>query len=101
MTGDGVPDLIYADYVTGNVAVRLGNGNGTFGPETTYPTAAGSHDLAAVDLTGNGKIDLVTVNAVANSVSVLLGNGDGTFEPETVYPVGTNPYSLAIAELEW
>ena len=99
LTGDGVPDLIYADYVTGNVAVRLGNGDGAFGPETTYPTAAGSHDLAAVDLTGNGKIDLVTVNAVANSVSVLLGNGDGTFGRETAYPVGTNPYSLAIAEL--
>ena len=33
LTGDGIPDLIYADYVTGNVAVRLGNGNGTFGPE--------------------------------------------------------------------
>jgi hypothetical protein len=100
LTGDGVPDLIYADYVTGNVAVRLGNGDGAFGAETTYPTAAGSHDLAAVDLTGNGKIDLVTVNAVANSVSVLLGNGNGTFQPETVYPVGTNPYSLAIAELD-
>ena len=100
LTGDGVPDLIYADYVTGNVAVRLGNGNGTFGPETTYPTAAGSHDLAAVDLTGNGKIDLVTENAVANSVSVLMGNGDGTLGPETIYPVGTNPYSLAIAELD-
>ena len=31
LTGDGIPDLIDVDYVTGNVAVRLGNGNGTFG----------------------------------------------------------------------
>ena len=100
LTGDGIPDLIYADYVSGNVAVQLGIGYGAFGPAKTYPTAAGSHDLAAVDLTGTGKIDLVTVNAVDNSVSVLMGNGNGTFEPETVYPVGTNPYSLAIAELD-
>ena len=100
LTGDGVPDLIYADYVTGNVAVRLGYGDGTFGPEETFPTEAGSYTVSAVDLNGDGKIDLVSVNAVNNSVSVLIGNGDGTFKPEIVYPVGTNPYSLALAEFD-
>ena len=88
LTGDGIPDLIYADYVSGNVAVRLGNGNGTFGPEDDLPAAAGSHAVAVADLTGDGKPDLVVVNAVANSVSVLMGNGNGTFQPQKVYPVG-------------
>ena len=32
------PDLC-PDYVSGNVAVRLGHGNGTFGPRMTFPTA--------------------------------------------------------------
>ena len=41
VTGDGIPDLIYPDYVGGNVAVRLGNGNGTFGPEQTFPAGKG------------------------------------------------------------
>ena len=54
LTGDGIPDLIYADYVSGNVAVRLGKGDGTFGPEETFPTAAGAHAVAVTDLNGDG-----------------------------------------------
>ena len=54
LNGDGIPDLIYADYVTDNVAVRLGTSDGTFGPEVTYPTAAGAHAVAVADLTGDG-----------------------------------------------
>ena len=38
----------------GNVAVRLGNGNGTFGPEVTFPTGAGPHEVSVADLTGDG-----------------------------------------------
>ena len=98
LNGDGIPDLIYADYVSGNVAVRLGNGDGTFGPEETFPTAAGSHAVSVTDLNGDGKPDLVVVNAVADDVSVLLGNGDGTFQPEKLYKVGVNPYSMAVAD---
>ena len=98
LTGDGIPDLIYADYVTGNVAVRLGTGDGTFGPEVTYPTGAGAHDVTVADLTGDGIPDVICVNAVADDVSVLLGNGNGTFEPAKNYKVGVNPYTLAVAD---
>jgi len=98
LTGDGIPDLIYADYVSNNVAVRLGKGDGTFGPEETFPTAAGSHGVSVIDVNGDGKPDLVVVNAVADDVSVLLGNGDGTFQPERLYKVGLNPYTLAVAD---
>ena len=91
LTGDGIPDLIYADYVTGNVAVRLGNGNGTFGPEATFPAEAGSYSVKVVDLNGDGKPDLVVANAVDNSVSVLLGNGNGTFEPAEGLPRRLRP----------
>jgi len=98
LTGDGIPDLIYADYVTGNVAVRLGTGDGTFGPEVTYPTGAGAHEVSVADLTGDGIPDLVVVNAVADDVSVLLGNGNGTFQPAKNYKVGVNPYTLAVAD---
>jgi FG-GAP-like repeat/Bacterial pre-peptidase C-terminal domain len=98
LTGDGIPDLIYADYVTGNVAVRLGTGDGTFGPEVTYPTGAGAHEVAVADLTGDGIPDLVVVNSVADDVSVLMGNGNGTFQPAKNYNVGSNPYTLAVAE---
>ncbi len=98
VNGDGIPDLIYADYVGANVAVRLGNRNGTFGPEKTFPTAAGAHAVSVADVNGDGKPDLVVVDAVADEVSVLLGNGDGSFQPEATYKVGLNPYTLAVAD---
>ncbi len=98
LNGDGVPDLIYADYVSANVAVRLGNGDGSFGPEETYPTGVGAHAVSVADVNGDGKPDLVVVNAVGDDVSVLLGNGDGTLQPEKTYKVGLNPYSLAVAD---
>src|SRR5205814_2354780 len=36
LNGDGIPDVTYADYVSANVAVRLGNGDGTLGAEQTF-----------------------------------------------------------------
>src|SRR6516164_5418714 len=99
VNGDGIPDLIYPTYVAANVVVRLGLGNGTFGPEQKYPVEPGAYGVEAVDLTGDGKPDLVVVNAVDNSVSVLLNNGNGTFGPQKGYPVGANPYSMTVADV--
>jgi hypothetical protein len=99
LTGDGIPDLIYPDYVARDVGVRLGNGNGTFGPLHTFRVGAGAHAVAVLDANADGIPDLAVANAVDNSVSVLLGNGDGTFQPERVYPVGFDPYSMTVADL--
>jgi hypothetical protein len=99
LTGDGIPDLIYPDYVARDVGVRLGNGDGTFGPLSTFPVGAGAHSVAVLDASGDGIPDLVVGNAVDNTVSVLLGNGNGTFQPQRVYPVGFDPYFLTVADL--
>jgi hypothetical protein len=99
LNGDGIPDLVYATYVGGNVVVRTGLGNGTFGPPQVYVAEPGAYAVQAVDLTGDGIPDLVVVNAVGNSVSVLLNNGNGTFAPQQVFPVGTNPYSMEVADV--
>jgi DNA-binding beta-propeller fold protein YncE len=98
VSGDGIPDLIYP-YIGSNVVVRVGNGDGTFGPERKFAARLGAYEPYAVDVNGDGKPDLVVANAVDNSVSVLLGNGDATFQPQKVYPVGVNPYSMAMADV--
>jgi hypothetical protein len=100
VNGDGIPDLLYPNYVSRNVAVRLGNGDGTFGSQRTFPAKEGAYSLKVVDLNGDGKPDVVVANAVDNSVSVLLGQGDGTFGPQQVFPVGFDPYSMVVADLK-
>jgi hypothetical protein len=70
---------------TSRVAVRQGNGDGTFGPPTTYPVELDPWWVTAYDLLDNGKVDLFVANGLSGSLSVLLGNGDGTFQPAVTY----------------
>ena len=99
VNGDGVPDLLYPDYVGANVGVRLGLGDGAFGAQSVFPAGVGAYSLNAVDVNGDGKTDLVVANAVDNTVSVLLGNGNGTFQTQKVFPVGFDPFALVTADL--
>jgi Big-like domain-containing protein/VCBS repeat protein len=119
LNGDGIQDLVVANGQQngngdfGEVAVLLGNGDGSFQPAVTYVT--GAYDASAValgDLRGNGILDLVVTdvcsslgqfeNCVSPGVaSVLLGNGDGTFQPAVTYSVGApGAYSVTIADLQ-
>lgn len=63
----------------GNVAILLGNGDGTFTVAPTLPaTGLAPTAIAAADLNQDGFIDLIVANA-NNSLTLLMGNGDGTF----------------------
>ena len=92
-------DLAFARYATNDVAVLLGNGTGSFGAATGFPSAAQRPFAIAVgDFNGDGKHDLVTANNQSNNISVLLGNGAGGFGPATNLAAGTGPLALAIGD---
>src|SRR5437773_2015232 len=82
---DGVLDLATANYGSNNVSVLLGNGDGTFQPAQSFPTAGMNPVTVAVgDFNGDGRPDLAVTNganttsgAVPGNLAVLLGNGDG------------------------
>src|SRR5207237_7709294 len=74
---DGHLDLAVADYLSDNVSVLLGNGDGTFYP-TQSVGAAGPASVAVGDFNGDGVQDLAVAECDTASVSVLFGNGDGT-----------------------
>ena len=101
---DGKPDMAVAK-VSDAVAVRMGNGDGTFGAQTEYAVSAGSYPvgIANGDFNRDGKLDLVVANYGdfgTNHVSILIGNGDGTFAAAVNYGVGTAPaWSVAVADL--
>ena len=73
------------------MSVLLGNGDGTFQGQMTYPVGAKPVAIVAGDFNGDGRTDLAIANYCANDVSVLLGNGDGTFQPQVRYAVGYRP----------
>ncbi|HEY6946509.1 MAG TPA: Ig-like domain repeat protein [Candidatus Acidoferrum sp.] len=69
-----------------NVAILLGNGDGTFNAAPTMPaTGLVPAAIAAADLNQDGFIDLVVANS-SNNLTLLMGNGDGTFSAASNTP---------------
>ena len=76
--GDGIPDLIAANYFSpGGATVLLGKGDGTFivGQQLTVDNFPSS--MVTGDFNGDGKLDVAL--GYSGGVTVLLGKGDGTF----------------------
>lgn len=70
--GDGNPDLVAANTVSGNLSILAGNGTGAFNAITGGPAAAGPFGVAAGDFNGDGLLDLATSNIGGNNTSVSL-----------------------------
>ena len=93
--------------VSGNVAVLVGNGNGTFQPAVSYPTGGDLASMVVVaDFNHDNRPDLAVAdvcndlnNCVNGVVGVLLGNGDGTLRTAVNYfSPSQNSYSLTVAD---
>ena len=89
---DGRTDLAVAEPGLNEVAIFLGNGDGTFNSLPPISVPGGPYALVAGDFTGNGRIDLAVADQSSSSVTILLGNGDGTFDELPPIPLA-NPYS--------
>ena len=75
---DGQLDLAVANKYAHNVGILLGIGNGTFLPQTTFSTGAGSipFSVASSDFNSDGKLDLVVLDTWLLNVDILLNTCD-------------------------
>jgi len=92
--GDGKPDLILGDAVSGVVTILLGKGGSTFQSPSTVTLASGGvvAALAVADFNADQKVDIVAAVA-SGPVFVLLGNGDGRFHaPAQIATTPTSPH---------
>lgn len=115
LNGDGKPDLVLANACmsegscsVGGVTVLLGNGNGTFGANTTYASGGQNSDSVVIaDVNGDGFPDVIVANQCMTKfscsnggVSVLLGKGDGTLQTASNYNSGGyDALSVAIGDV--
>jgi FG-GAP-like repeat len=107
LTGNGVPDFVFADQSLNRVSVVYGttsqeaNSPAVIGNQTTGVLAPGA--ILLKDLNSDGIPDLIVANSGGNNVLVYPGLGDGQFGPPVGgtkgFPVGTDPTGLAVADL--
>jgi hypothetical protein len=97
MNGDGTPDLVVLnnDYISPSVGILLGNGNGTFGVQTTMSTGGDPNSLALADVNGDGRPDVLASN-YGDKVTVLVQQW-GVFTGQTYTISNLPPVVTAIA----
>jgi hypothetical protein len=111
VNGDGRADLVVnlvggEDSVVSQLAVLLGNGDGTFrAPILQSPGAGGDGDVALGDFNHDGRLDVAVGGhaALPDGLTVFTGNGDGTFGVPFQSPLrfstgGSDPLSVAAAD---
>lgn len=86
------------------MSVLLGNGDGSFQNQATYPTGCSPTAITSGDFNGDGKMDLFVANRRANTASLFYGNGDGTFQgsvesPAPTFGIGWQASALATVDL--
>ena len=107
LTGNGVPDFVFADQSLNQVTVVYG----TTSQNSTTPRSSATNravcsppaHVKLADMNGDGIPDLIVANSGANNVLVYPGLGNGQFGPPiggiTGFAVGTDPTGLTVANL--
>lgn len=106
VNGDDMLDIVVAsanaDTRTGEIAVFLGLGDGTFQTPLYSPVGPPITEIIVSDVNGDGNPDVAAVPAFMAQrqvIAVLLGNGDGTFQAAKSYAAGARPEHLAVMDL--
>ena len=80
------------------VAILLGNGDGSFQAPSYYAVGAAPWNVVVGDINQDGFLDLAVASDGSSYVSILQGNGDGTFQPYITANTGAQVGSVAIGD---
>ncbi len=101
LNADKIPDLLAANWVTSQLAVLLGKGDGTFEPASLY-SCPHCQAPAAADLDGDGDVDVVATSFSLDSrgvVYVYLNDGAGHLREPIAYDPGGSAIAIALGDL--
>jgi len=93
LNADSKLDVVESSEGGSNVAIFLGNGNGTFQTAKIYQVPLASA-VAVGDLTGDKKPELIVSSYYAGTVWVLLNKGSGNFQLSGVYSADSSATAI-------
>jgi hypothetical protein len=99
-TQSGNLDLVFADWLSNQIVILLGNGDGTFQPARTF-SAANPLGIAAGDFNEDGKEDLAVVETNGTGdgkIAIFLGDGEGGFKLSSSNLIGVASVNVAVAD---
>jgi len=96
---DGKSDIAVSNFraAPSNIAILLGNGDGTFQPPVNYPAGSYSTGIATSDFNNDGTLDLI--GASSNGFMELLGVGTGMFDAGVAYFAQLSLGNIAVGDL--
>ncbi|CAF0997315.1 unnamed protein product [Adineta steineri] len=89
---DNYLDIAVASINSNNLAILLGQKNGTFTLIATYITGNKSNPtmLSVRDLNNDNQMDIIVANPGNDNIGVYYGYGNGSFANMIAYPTGIN-----------
>jgi hypothetical protein len=104
INGDGLADLISANYYDDTLSVLTNSGIGGFGSNAIYSVAAGPRSVTAADVNGDHKLDLICASYgpfpnYGNTLSVLTNDGSGGFALACSPLAGAGVMSVAAVDI--
>ena len=100
---DHCSDIAVANFLSDNIIVFQGLGNGSFFQQSAVRIASGSNpsSLASGDLNNDGWLDLVVTNTGRNTIDIMYGFRYASLQSPVRSTVGinTDPCSVAVADL--
>jgi hypothetical protein len=96
--GDGQSDVAVTDFLSDDVLILLGNGDGTFRRAGVIPVGERPAAIVSGDFNNDGRSDLAVADNFSGDVTILPGNGDGTFRNAGTVATGRRPDAITTAD---
>ena len=98
--GDGYLDVLTANWISSNISLFPGKGDGTFGDEQLMPGGRNCVFFAVDDFDNDKDLDFVVTHWTGDYASVFLNRGDGRFATRTDYKTGNGNYGVDVLDAD-